>query len=130
MYGYRLTTSYCRRSREKVRVCIFEHKNLNFSKLDLGGFCKNQDIKVCALKLELTIYTYILAVYTTPSGNLSLFLNGLDNIINSLFKPESKFIICGDFNIDYSTDNEKKEAARGNATEEWCLLGCYTMWFL
>jgi endonuclease/exonuclease/phosphatase family metal-dependent hydrolase len=32
----------------------------------------------------------------------------MDNIINSLFKPESKFIICGDFNMDYATDNEKK----------------------
>jgi hypothetical protein len=55
-----------------------------------------------------TVYTYILTVYRALSGNISLFLNGLDNIINSFSKPESKFIIFGDFNIDYSTDNEKK----------------------
>jgi exonuclease III len=121
LHGYRLTTSYCRRSREKGGICIFAHKYLYCLKLDLSGFCKDQDIEVCALKLELTMYAYILAVYRAPSSNLSLFLNGLDNIINSLFKPESKFIIYGDFNIDYSTDNEK----RGNSRQFYRLIICH-----
>jgi hypothetical protein len=37
-----------------------------------------------------------------------LFVNGLDNIIKSLYKVDLKFIICGDINIDYLTDSDKK----------------------
>jgi hypothetical protein len=64
---------------------------------------------VCALKLEATINIYIMAVYKAPSGTLISFLNGLDNIINLLYKIESKFIICGDINIDYLTNNDKRK---------------------
>jgi exonuclease III len=107
--GYRLATSYCRKSRGKGGVCIFVHKNLNFLKVDLSRFCKEQDLEVRALKLEFTVNIYILAVYRAPSGKLIPFLNGLDKTINSLYKAESKFIICGDINIDYLTDNDKRK---------------------
>jgi hypothetical protein len=39
MDGYRLATPYCRKSKEKGRVCIFVHKNLNFLKADLSRYC-------------------------------------------------------------------------------------------
>jgi hypothetical protein len=48
---YKLATSYCRKSKEKGGICIFVHKNLNYSKVDLSRFCKDQDLEVCALKL-------------------------------------------------------------------------------
>jgi exonuclease III len=110
MAGYRLATSYCRKSREKGGgVCIFVHKNFNFLKVDPSRFCKVQDLEVCALKLVFTVNIYILAVYRAPSGNLVSFLNGLDKTINSLYKAESKFIICGDINIDYLMVNDKRK---------------------
>jgi hypothetical protein len=37
-----------------------------------------------------------------------LFLNGLDGIIKTLNKVDLKLIICGDINIDYLTDSDKK----------------------
>jgi hypothetical protein len=38
-----------------------------------------------------------------------LFINGLDNIIKKLYKIGLKFIICGDININYLTENDRKE---------------------
>jgi exonuclease III len=52
-----------------------------------------------------------MAVYRTPSGNFISFFSGVDNIIRLLYKAKSKFIICGDINIDYSMDSHKKKAA-------------------
>jgi hypothetical protein len=64
---------------------------------------------VCGLKLEPAVNICVLAVYRAPSGNFISFLSGLD-IISSLYKAESKFIICGDINIDYLTENEKESS--------------------
>jgi hypothetical protein len=73
--------------------CIFVHKDLNYSAIDLGKYCKDQDIEVCVLKLEPTSFnTYIMAVYRAPMGNFNLFLNRLADIIGTLYKVDSKFI--------------------------------------
>ena len=37
-----------------------------------------------------------------------MFLNRLDSIIKTLYKVNFKLIICGDINIDYLSDNDKK----------------------
>ena len=42
-----------------------------------------------------------------------MFLNRLDDIIKTLYKIDLQFIICGDINIDYLTDNDKKKTT-------WC----------
>ena len=49
-----------------------------------------------------------MAVYRAPMGNCNLFLNGLDGIIKTFYKVDSK-LICGDINIDYLTDSDKKK---------------------
>ena len=49
-----------------------------------------------------------MAVYRAPTGNFNLFLNGLDDIIKSLYEGDLKLIICGDIKIHYLTDNDKK----------------------
>ena len=52
--GYRLGAAYCRQVVKQGGVCIFAHKNLNYTTIDLGKYCKDQDIEVCVLKLEST----------------------------------------------------------------------------
>jgi hypothetical protein len=77
--GYKLGTSYCRKTREKGEVCIFVYKNLNFLKVNLSRYCKEQDIEVCALKLVSTVLNIcVLAVYRAPCDNFTSFLSGLD----------------------------------------------------
>jgi exonuclease III len=109
LVGYKLASSYCRKSMEKGGVCIFVHKSLNFLNINISRYGKDQDIEVCALKPESVFLNIcVLVVYRAPGGNFSFFLSRLDSIINSLFKGELKLIMCGDINIDYSTESGKK----------------------
>jgi hypothetical protein len=75
----------------------------------LGEYCKDQDIEDCVLKLKSTFFsTFITAVSRAPTGNFNLFLNRVDDIIKTLYKGDLKLITCGDINIHYLTDNDKK----------------------
>jgi exonuclease III len=94
----------------KGGIGIFIHEKYNYLYVDLSKFCKDQDIEACALKLQLTaLNIYVVTVYRAPCGNFNSFLNGLVSIIKSLHKAELKLIICGDINIDYLIDNERKK---------------------
>ena len=108
--GYRLGAAYCRQAVKRGGVHIFVKKNLKYSIIDLDKYCKHQDIEVCVLKLKSTFFNVcITAVYRASNGNFNLFLNRLDDIIKTLYKANLQFIICGDINIDYLTDNDKKK---------------------
>ena len=47
--GYRPGARYCRQVVKRGGVCIFVYKTLNYINIDLGKYCKDQDIEVCAL---------------------------------------------------------------------------------
>ena len=106
--GYRLGAAYCRQVVKRGGVCIFVKKKRLYSNIDLDKYFKDQDIEVCVLKLKSTFNICIMAVYRAPTGNFNLFLNRLDDIIKTLHKVDLQLIICGDINIDYLTDNNKK----------------------
>lgn len=66
----------------KGRVCIFVHKSLKLSSMNLNEVCMGKDYEACALKLECTLSNICLtAIYRAPSGNFSSFIDGLDIII-------------------------------------------------
>ena len=49
-----------------------------------------------------------MVVYRVPTGNFNLFLNRLDDLIKSIYKTNLNLILCGDINIDYPTENDRK----------------------
>jgi hypothetical protein len=49
-----------------------------------------------------------MVVYRAPTGNFNLFLNRLDDSIKSIYRADSNLILCGDINIDYLTENDRK----------------------
>jgi hypothetical protein len=91
-------------------VCMFIQKNIPFTCLEIGNYCKDQDIEICGIQLN---HDYdklcILAVYRSPSGNFEIFLTNLDLVPQKLFFLKFTFIICGDININYLADNYKKK---------------------
>jgi len=115
--GYNLGAAYCRQIVKRGGVCIFVRNNLNYTNIDLSAYCKDQDREVCALNLKLTFSNLrIMTVYRAPTGNSEAFLHRLDNILKTLYKADSELIVCGDINIDYLSDSEKKEATRCSTT--------------
>ena len=62
----------------------------------------------CRSETLLTFNICIIVVCRAPCANFHLFLNGLDGIIRSLYKVDSRLIVCGDINVDYLVDSEGK----------------------
>ena len=61
--------------------------------------------------LKLTSISHnilIMAVYRAPTGNFNLFFKRLDEILKSFYRADSKLILCGDINVDYFAEDEKK----------------------
>jgi hypothetical protein len=55
-------------------------------------------------KLKL-VFSLLLCIYRSPSGNVREFLEQLDLILKYLYKPKFEFIICGDFNVNLLIDS-------------------------
>jgi exonuclease III len=107
---YKLGANYCRTNLKYGGVCIFIKENLKFTNINLHKHCKEQDMEIAAIQLKLNkINTVILCVYGAPSGDFDCFLNKLDNILNSLHCFKTEFIICGDININYLENSNKKK---------------------
>ena len=105
----KLGASYCRSSFEKGGVCIFVQENLWYIKLDLQKHCKDKDFEVYATKVRFnTRQANIIAIYRSPSGNFNFFITKLDVILRQLYTVTAEFIICGDINIDYLADSDRK----------------------
>ena len=49
-----------------------------------------------------------MVVYRAPTGNFNLFLNRLDDSFKSVYRANLNLILCGDINIDYLTENDRK----------------------
>jgi exonuclease III len=107
--NYRVGASYCRKKHKKGGVCIFVYEDYNFTVLNLQKFSKEKDIEIAGIKLELNkVRIIVLCIYRSPVGDFDYFLTKLDFILNSLYKFNTEFIICGDININYLENNNRK----------------------
>ena len=74
----------------------------------LSSHCKEQDIEICAIKLaHSSLNLYVLSLYRSPTGNFDTFIEKLEETLNLLFLNPVNLIICGDFNVNFMTDNTK-----------------------
>jgi len=66
-------------------------------------------IEYCHLKIHFdTKSVRIIATYRAPSGNFDLFLSKLDVVLRNLYTSTLEYIVCGDINIDYINDSDRK----------------------
>jgi exonuclease III len=106
----KLAAYFCRTSYAKGGVCTYVHKSLKVVTIDIENHCKEKDLEVCAIKLNLnSTRICIITTYRAPSGNFNFFINKLDTILRNLYNPALEFIICGDINIDYLKNTDKKK---------------------
>jgi len=47
-------------------------------------------------------------LFGAPSGNFDLFLSKLDAVLRNLYTATLEYILCGDINIDYISDSDRK----------------------
>jgi exonuclease III len=109
IYSYKLAAKYCRTLYGKGGVCIYLHTSLNFVNRDLTKYCIDKDFEVCAVKLNLSSTRFcIITVYRAPIGNIDTFIMKLDTMLSNLHTSTQEYIICGGININYLSDNERK----------------------
>jgi len=107
--GFRLGAAHSRQILKGGGVCTFVRNNLECTNIELDKYCKEQDIEACMIKLTSTLHNIlIMTVYRAPSGNFNLFLKRLEDILKSHYRVDLKFIICGDININYLSDGDRK----------------------
>ncbi|VEN59811.1 unnamed protein product [Callosobruchus maculatus] len=59
----------------------------------------------CFLKNERFV---IVSLYRPPAGNIDIFFNKLEKLINLLFNTNRTIVVAGDFNIELLRDNKHK----------------------
>ena len=65
--NYNTGAQLCRAINDKGRVVIYVHSSLKFSSIDLSKHCKEKDIEICAVKLNLSSSTvYMVTIYRSP----------------------------------------------------------------
>jgi exonuclease III len=78
--------------------------------VSVANYCEEKDVEACVIKLSSTsIMMIILAIYRSPTGNFSNFLQKFDIILNKLYNNKVEFIICGDVNINYLENSDRRQ---------------------
>ena len=82
------------------------HRSQTFSVINLDSYCIDQDIKVCAIQLDVLFRKLCtLTIYRSPSCKFKSFI-ALLGLILQLFIFQKFILSCGNFNSDFSKDLE------------------------
>ena len=118
---YKLSTSLCRHQCKNRRVCIFVHESVDFSTIATHHICKEKDLKICSVKLDLPkIKIIIITIYRSPAGNYNYFLRKLESLLNLLYANKMEFIICADINVNHLHCHNRRQQLDS-------LLGTYNL---
>lgn len=127
-------SSYCRQNHIRGGVGIWVDRGIDAQPLDLEDFCTEMDVEVCGVRYE---NYFIICCYRSPSGNLNLFLNKLEEILSLYYSGgRCRLVLAGDLNVDLlveSRDRQKLEfvlsayglrqhVRKPTRVEKWSLL--------
>jgi exonuclease III len=107
--NYQMGAHYRRNNYDKGGACIFVHKSLKFSAINLDSYCIDKDTEACVICLNsIWKRICILTVYRSPNGNFINFLTKMELILQNICKQKAKVIVCGDFNVNYIVNSCRK----------------------
>jgi exonuclease III len=107
---YNIGAKFCRNIFKKGGVCMHINESIYSTNKDLKKFCKEKDLKVCAVMMYFSSYEVcIITIYRSPSGNFQYFIDNLEKILNMIYSNTKEIIICGDINVNYLIDSTHKQ---------------------
>ena len=119
--NYNLGASFCHQIYQKGGVCIYVRRDIGYKSLNVTRYCEEKNLEMCSIQIESkNNQQIIICVYRAPSGHFPQFLRLLETLLMSLYRPKIEFVICGDINIDYLSDNHMRQQLTH-------LLGTYNM---
>lgn len=110
--NYKLVDSYCRSNILNGGVAIYAKQNFKIEQFALKFSRIEQHIEYsCSKFLLFNTNCVLLNIYRSPTGNLDLFLESLEEILNYLFSMNNFIIVCGDFNVDLKPNSTQLNTA-------------------
>jgi exonuclease III len=110
MIGYNMAAGFSRHIYENGGVCILVKDNILYQVLVLPSFSIERIFEACAINITINkVKLCIMCLYRAPDGDLNQFIEQLDVTLQHLWSKNIRLIICGDININYLTENYKKE---------------------
>jgi hypothetical protein len=92
-------------------VYVFIQDNIHCTNINIDRYSNEKDIEICAVKLHILSRTIVtITVYRSPTGNIAYFLNNPEAALKQVYNNTVDIILCGDFNINYLSDNQNKQA--------------------
>jgi len=72
---FKLGIKFCRHQFKNGGVCIFVHESKDVESVPTHHICKEQDIEIYAIKLNLPKFKIVIVtIYRSPTGNCNYFL--------------------------------------------------------
>lgn len=105
-----LVAGYARKEKKNGGVCIYLNRELNYQIKSITNIeCFNVEtiFECCAVEI-VDINIIVLCVYRSPSHlirDIEEFLESLNKCLDTIFKPNKRIILCGDFNLNIMKDN-------------------------
>jgi len=85
------------------------YRNIKCNTTNTDQYNTDKDNEACAIQLEATFNKVcILAIYRSPRGDITNFLNQLDLILQKLYNNKYNIVMCGDVNVNYLIDNNRR----------------------
>lgn len=101
LYGYILSSYFCRSLSVHGGVCIFLKKDIKFKRLMVDEFCQEFHSEFCAIELP-DIRTNVIVVYRSGvNGDFRCFLLRLELLLVRVAKKTYKTVLVGDFNVRF-----------------------------
>lgn len=104
--GLELSSFYVRQHHIHGGVAVWGRADVNTTDLQLTPYCEELNFEICGCEVMPTKRQklIILVCYRSPKGDIDIFVKKLEVVLELLYKPKTKFILMGDFNIDPNRD--------------------------
>lgn len=106
--GYELANSFCRTTIEHGGVALYAREGLVYKQRnDLQSLAVefHCEFSIIEMYIEKLI---IVGIYRTGKGDFDIFLSTIELLLSKLIDENKRFILVGDQNVDYLTDNSQK----------------------
>lgn len=106
-------SSFCRTNHIHGGVAILCKPSLKVTKYNINNTCAEFHLEAAAVKWIVDGLTiHVITVYRSPTGDMSVFLRGLEKIIDQISSKNTKarILLGGDLNINMLADTPQKKA--------------------
>lgn len=107
--NYQLVNYFCREACKGGGVIMYAKKNVKLKPFEIKNCIaieKHCEFICTDVYINNELCTLI-GLYRSPSGDIKLFVNKLNDILDSVFNRSKFIIITGDFNIDFNKTDDK-----------------------